>query len=406
MGKNCKLNLLVVTGEYPPDTGYGGIGTYSKHMAESMAAIGCRVTVIARSTSSVESISVVNGVTICRIALLPHPLPSFRLAYPLRQFAARYFPHSLNRLSWSLAVTKKITLMLKTMPRFDVIEAPECGAEGLFIFRSMCRCRVIRMHTPWEMIRELDLLKEPWGDRLMLPWLEKITARKAEGRTAPSQAMASEIARRWHIHSTVIRNPLPAAMYSRTTGTGWTYTGRIERRKGVHHLIRAYADINKNHPVPHLTLIGSAYGTDPDGRNYGSVIRSMIDELNIGTSVTWLNHAALEEVAGVLRNTAVAFFPSLWENFPYACLEAMASGCIVVAGRCGGFPEIITHEKNGLLVEPDSPRSLTTVMEYIIGHPECRRSLGQAARDYIEHTLAPDCIAREMEQFYRHLLEQ
>ena len=32
------MNLLYISNEYPPETGYGGIGTYAKHIAEGMAA--------------------------------------------------------------------------------------------------------------------------------------------------------------------------------------------------------------------------------------------------------------------------------------------------------------------------------------------------------------------------------
>ena len=84
----------------------------------------------------------------------------------------------------------------------------------------------------------------------------------------------------------------------------------------------------------------------------------------------------------------------------------MASGCVVVASRCGGFPEIITHHQNGILVEPDSASALESVMDYITRHPESASALGSAARRHIERHLTPDIAGNQMEQFYRHLLER
>ena len=402
-----KLRVLFVSGEFPPETGFGGIGTYTKHMAESLAAAGHHATVLCRSSGVEEYTSIVNDVTIIRIPPEPHPLPRSKYTYMLRRLANRFFPHTLNRLSWALAVRKKISELLRLTARFDIIEAPECGAEGLFVSRRMCRCRIIRMHTPWEMIRTLDLLKEPWGDRFALPWFEKFTSSKAEGCSAPSEAVAEEINKRWHLENiAVIRNPLPASTYRQSTGDGWIYTGRIERRKGVHLLIQAYGSCSRYSNLPGLTLIGGAYGTDSGGTDYGEYIRMLIASQPSGIPVHWIEHSTLDEVAGHLRHSGVAFFPSLWENFPYTCLEAMASGCVVVASRCGGFPEIITDGKNGLLVEPDSRESLEKTMMMLVNHPEYRWVLGVAAREYVNTTVSPEVIGPEMVRFYRKQMGQ
>lgn len=403
------LRIGIISAEYPPETGYGGIGTYSRYLAEYLAQSGHDVSVFARSADQIESVTMVSGVRVYRIAPLPYPLPRSRWMYPLRWWCTRCFPHTLIRLSWSLAVAGTIKKALSKQPRFDLIEAPECGAEGLFISPRMARCRVIRMHTPWEIIREFDHLKEPWGDSFALPFLEKRAAINADGCSAPSHAVAGEIMQRWPIPSvTVIRNPLPVRKYRLSSGTNWIYTGRIERRKGVHHLLRAYLSCQRRSgkTLPELTLMGRSYGTDRDGTDYGLHIRSIIDTSNNDSSIRWIEGGTIEEVATLLQSCAVAFFPSLWENFPYACLEAMASGCVVVAARCGGFPEIINHEENGILVEPDSVRSLVSAMSYVLEHPECTTTLGGAARRYVERTVAPDIAGREIEQFYRHLLER
>ncbi|MBN1760441.1 MAG: glycosyltransferase family 4 protein [Chitinispirillaceae bacterium] len=403
------MRIGFISGEYPPETGFGGIGTYTKHCAEYLGGKGHRVTIFSRSIDSSESVIFQHGVTIVRIPPRPYPLPRFRAAYPLRQWCTRQFPHTLNRLSWSLAVAAALKMILKTTPRFDIVEAPECGAEGLFISCRMARRRIVRMHTPWEMIRELDRIKEPWGDRIALPLIERIAAAKAEGRTAPSFAIAKEIRHRWHLHAPeVIRNPLPVAAYNRSSGKEWIYTGRIERRKGVHHLISAYTACcaRSGRTPPPLTLIGRAYGSNPDGTDYGDSIRSMIGRIDTGSAVRWIEGASLTEVAEHLRNSAVAFFPSLWENFPYTCLEAMACGCIVVASRCGGFPEIITHDRNGILVDTDSSAAIEAVMIRLVERPESCDRLGPAARSYVEQHLTPEIAGARMEQFYRELLER
>jgi glycogen(starch) synthase len=401
------MNLLYISNEYPPETGYGGIGTYTKHIAEGMAARGHTVSVIARSNVADNFTSHHNGVAVHRIAPLPYPLPAHRYAYPLRRVCTRHFPHSLNRLSWGMAVRQKIRRLLHDYHLIDIIEAPECGAEGLFVSHRMCKRRIIRLHTPWEMIRRLDGLREPWGDYLLLPLFERYTANRADAVSAPSYAIAEHLRQCWRLPTvTVVPNPLPVSTFSPSQGQAWIYTGRVERRKGVHRLIAAYAKVTQHcSHVPALKLIGGAYGTDVSGTDYGTVIRTMISHLGIQNRVSWIETARLEDVALHLQDAAVAFFPSLWENFPYTCLEAMSSGCAVVATKCGGFPEIINHDESGLLVNPGSDEALESAMRRLLDNPSLIRRLGHAARRRMEELVSIDRVCRDMELFYQRVQE-
>ncbi len=399
------MNILYLSSEYPPETGHGGIGTYTRHMAEGLASIGHEITVIAQSVGPGESILEKNGVTIHRCPPLPYPLPAGRIAYPLRRLCTALFPHTLNRVSWSIAARRKaIDIARRAIP--DIIEAPECGAEGLFINSFCGRRMVIRLHTPWAMVRKLDMIGEPAGDALVLPFLEKWTSRRAHGVTAPSRAIAGILEKDWHLRKvTVLPNPLPVHRYTaRNDCDKWIYVGRIERRKGVHHLIRAYSEVRRIRRVPKLELVGNSFSASEEGGDYGNSIRRMIHNLDCAESVHWIHELPLETVADRLRDASVAFLPSLWENFPYACLEAMASGCAVVASRCGGIPEMITHGREGLLVDPDSPGSLVAAMHHLLDHHDLIGAMGTAARLRVEGTISLERVSRAAERYYMELL--
>jgi glycosyltransferase involved in cell wall biosynthesis len=402
------MNILYISSEFPPETGYGGIGTYTKYIAECMAQRGHTVSVIAQSANGNKSIVRRNGVTVYRLPPLPYPLPRYRWAFVLRRFTTRHFQHILVRICWALAVNKEIGYLRSRCPPFDIIEAPECGAESLFVSRRSAKRHIIRLHTPWELIRKLDDIKEPFGDRLLLPIIERFAACRASSVSSPSSAMASFLSNTWHISKVkVIPNPLPVDNFEQSSGPGWIYTGRIERRKGVHHLVAAYITLSSNVPnPPPLTLIGRAYGTDRSGNSYGTAIHKMIATMKIGGSITWIENATLDDVASHLRQSSVALFPSLWENYPYACLEAMASGCAVVASACGGFTEIIEHGKSGLLIPHDSEESVYNAMYYLLSNNDKVRALGTAARKRVTEIASTDKIGAAMESYYRSVLEE
>ncbi len=275
--------------------------------------------------------------------------------YPLRKLCYAAIPHSLFRLAWARQVYGAYKELTASKEKFDIIEYPECGGEGYY-FSHECRVpRVIRLHTPWEMVRSLDSIHETLFDRGLLGHIERSAARCATAITSPSSALAKELKSRWDLKKiTIFPNPLPLDNSTMTSGNDWIYTGRIEYRKGVHILIEAYARLCQSQTPPMLRIIGMPYGKLPNGVEYSDYIAQLITRKGCDRKIEWIRGVPLASIPGFLRRSNVAIFPSLWENLSYSCLEAMANGLTVVASRCGGFPEIINDGKNGLLFEPEN----------------------------------------------------
>ena len=82
----------------------------------------------------------------------------------------------------------------------------------------------------------------------------------------------------------------------------------------------------------------------------------------------------------LLASAAVLAFPSTADTFGYAVLEAMAVRTPVVAARMAAMPEIVTHGRTGLLVEPDDAEALADGLESVLADEGRGRQLGEAAR--------------------------
>lgn len=394
------MTILYISSEYPPETGNGGIGTYTKYIAEAMSKRGHNVYVICRNPENNYSRCIRNGVHVHRIPVSDFPLPKAKIFYIIRVLLRSFFFHTLVRLSWAISVSKEVSFIKKTTPQIDIIEYPECGAEGLLIKGSKA-LKVARLHTSWTDVKKIDRIKENPGDELIFPLIERSPLIKADLISSPSRAIVikSKLTSKRGIK--IIPNPIPTKQFTPTHGSGWIYTGRVERRKGVHTLIAAYSHLCDDKEIPDLTIVGAPYGIDStNGLSYEKQIEMLINNSGYKSKITWHKGLPLDQVYELLRNSSVAFFPSLWENFPYSCLEAMASGCAVVASNCGGYPEMITHNVTGILVEPGSVDLLRNAMNALIAHPDSTRELGNAARAYVQKNFDSEIISKEMETFY------
>ena len=88
------------------------------------------------------------------------------------------------------------------------------------------------------------------------------------------------------------------------------------------------------------------------------------------------------EVPQALSEHDLLLYPSYFrgEGYPNAILEAFQCGVPVVAARWGGVPELVTHEENGLLVEPRSAAALRCALERLLEDASLYRRLCAGAR--------------------------
>lgn len=87
-----------------------------------------------------------------------------------------------------------------------------------------------------------------------------------------------------------------------------------------------------------------------------------------------------DDIPRLLQAADVVALPSRAEALPTVLIEAAAAGRPAVATRVGGTPEVVEHERTGLLVRPDAPEELAGALEELLTHPERARRYGRAAR--------------------------
>jgi glycosyltransferase involved in cell wall biosynthesis len=125
-----------------------------------------------------------------------------------------------------------------------------------------------------------------------------------------------------------------------------------------------------------------------------------------------LGHAALslghrDDVMAVLDAVDVLVHPSSVDAFPTVLLEAMAAGVPVVASAVGGVPEIVVHDRTGLLLEaPVNTERLADELARLVADGELRRRLGSGGRARFEERFTAETWARRMRVLYQSVLSE
>jgi glycosyltransferase involved in cell wall biosynthesis len=118
-------------------------------------------------------------------------------------------------------------------------------------------------------------------------------------------------------------------------------------------------------------------------------------------SIHYLGDLDLAGVRAWLRQADIFLLPSLWENCPYSCLEAMAAGRAIVCTDQGGLPELIDNDVHGLLARNGDAASYVAALERLIADPLLRARLGRAARARVEQEFTDVRVAEAAVSFYR-----
>ena len=104
------------------------------------------------------------------------------------------------------------------------------------------------------------------------------------------------------------------------------------------------------------------------------------------------------------RRATLLVLPTFEDNCPMVVLEAMAAGLPVAASRVGGVPDLITHEQDGLMFDPNDPVEMRACIERLVKEPQTRAGLGAAGRITAQERFHPKVIAAGHLKIYREVL--
>jgi glycosyltransferase involved in cell wall biosynthesis len=187
------------------------------------------------------------------------------------------------------------------------------------------------------------------------------------------------------------------------------FIGRFDRLKGGDLIIGAFAQVLREVPDAKLWFIGPDRGCrDSGGRTWHieEYIRHHLPKALEANQIKWLGPLPFSALAAFRRRALVTVVCSLYENFPYSLIEAMALGCPVVASRVGGIPEIIHEDSNGLLHRSGDSEDLASKLICLLKNPARASELGRRARTDSQRSYYPEVVTARLIDFYQTVIQQ
>lgn len=376
------MNIIYICNEYPPGL-TGGIGVFTKKLAEGLTNLGNKVYVIGLYNDiKKRSIDVTNGVTVIRI-------PSTSGVKGIIK----------NRLS----LFKEIKQLSLKHP-IDIIEAPDFEAPAAFLPR-LAKKNVTRLHgshtyfsnerntTPSKSISFLEGHQLRHSDKIIS--VSKYTA----DQTKTLFSLTNNI--------DVIYNSVETVGLSKHIKSDYQlqkkviYFGSLAEKKGVFPLAKAWRDFIARNPEWKLEFVGK--DVFENGSSNKTIITNILgDSIE---SINFIDHLDHSQLISSLKNYDFAILPSFSEAFALAPLEAMAVGLPVIVSNMSSGPELINNEVDGWLCDPKDPNTIISSIRKAASSETNREFIAKNALDKISSSFSYQQFLDKNLETYQALLD-
>jgi glycosyltransferase involved in cell wall biosynthesis len=346
------LRIAFATPEFVTEDHFdGGLSNYINRVSKVLAQLGHDVHVVTLSTKNNDAFDH-EGVMVHRV--MPR-----RGWYRFNRLTGFSLTTTLHWLNFSAQTYRKLKQLHRRQP-FDLIQYPNYSSCGLFSIPFLSTVHIIRASSQpgWN-----TLIKQNF-DSALTERLEALQYKLARNVHAPSRATQKMLP----VDARLIRSTFYVETHDWDTtvydqflkGKKYAlYFGRFQLHKGFHTLAQALPRFLKQYPDAYVALVGRDMETSlaPSMAAFARAQCNGVAERLI--IVENLPHSSLYPIINEAR---LVVLPSLMDNFPNACLEAMGLGKVVIGTIGTTHDELISDGVNGFLVPPVNPQALAEKM--------------------------------------------
>lgn len=397
-----KLRIAFATPEYVTESDYdGGLANYLARVTKALAKLGHDVHVV--SLSSIDETEFeYEGVIVHRVML--------KRGWQLLNTLTRYhLPTTIHWLNLSTQVCRKLKQLNRQKP-FHLIQYPNYSFCGVLPILFLSVPHVVRASSYEPGRNEAAGVKQDLDSRLVHR-LEKLQFQLSRNVYAPSFMLQEMLASKDGLNDVqVIRTPFylengnwDSSFYDQfLSGRQYLlYFGRFQTHKGFHILAQALPKFLELHPEAYAVLVGRDMRT-PLAPSMADYARDHCGRF--ASRLVVLENLPHRKLFPIIAGARLVALPSLIDNLPNACLEAMGLGKVVIGTRGTSFDELIDDGVNGFLVAPNDASALTEKLISAWTDPQLVE-MGAAAREAMEQ-FTPDKTVEALLSYYSEVLSE
>ena len=172
------------------------------------------------------------------------------------------------------------------------------------------------------------------------------------------------------------------------------FVGTLCYRKGLDILVESIAklDILIQDKI-HIVLLGNF-----DSYQNQNWLDSIIQKHKMNDRISVIPFCSPEYLYKLFD---IFVLPSRLEGFPLVVIEAMLSGCCCVRSNVEGAYDQIEDGKNGLLFENENVEQLSSILEYLIEHPDRRMEIAKVGRETALEKFTSETMAKKTLEVYK-----
>jgi glycosyltransferase involved in cell wall biosynthesis len=362
-----KLRIAFATPEYVTENHFdGGLANYLNRVSKILAGLGHDVHVVTLSQQD-EAEFEHEGVMVHRLTLK-------RGWQTLNRLTRYSFPTTLHWLNFSTQVFRKLKQLHRQEP-FHLIQYPSYSSCGVFSIPLLRAAHIVRTSSYDPDCNDLAGVKRNL-DVTFAEGLQALQYRLTRNVHVPSFAMQTTLSTKAGVRNArVIRSPFYVETRDWDT-TVWEqflkdkryvlYFGRFQLHKGFHTLVQALPRFLERYEHAYAVCVGRDMETQL-GPSMAAFARSHCGPF--ADRLILLDNLPHAQLYPVIERAHLVALPSLIDNLPNSCLEAMGLGKVVIGTKGTSFEELIVDGVNGFLVEPNDPEALSEKLIAAWGDP-------------------------------------
>ena len=286
-------------------------------------------------------------------------------------------PHGVwSTLRFLLVGLRRVVKQVR--PEVAHVQYMAPGALPIIVLRQLgVKTIIATAHTTADIYSPMGLRLLRFVQRHLLTAFTCITERAELSFFGSSQLYAADTQLRPRGNHFTLYNCLPSYMpvapTPKTFDQGLTIgvVSRLVAIKGMDLVVPAFAAIHSRHPYAQLLVVG-------DGPLRSDMERQVARH-GLDDCVHFMGLLPQSALPSVYDRFDMLLMPSRSEGFGLTALEAMARGCVVVAARVGGLPEVVSDGLTGLLHDQDNVDDIVAQACRLIESPQLMRTMSQAA---------------------------